>query len=629
MPNRPSGLQAVAKLASALYPTRYLDAHALYWAADDQRFAAATLTGQRLWEVEIEDGNKLVGIFDGQPVVLTSRLDPPDESALVFLDPATGGVARRVAAPADSHEAAFCDGVFAFLVASERFGAADTLVLVNAATGRRETIVTGGLASGLCATPAGFIFSLDYVSVAYDPRGRLRWQTPRVIAVSGHVVLATDLGGKLARLRPEDGEPLWSFTMKGAPRKGLVQVHAGADAVAVLEPTLGELALLDRDTGKQRWRTGRVVASQHTPPLITSDAVVALAADAALAAFALADGSARGVLRTRSGFDLTGGLVAGEVCVLAEAGGQALHLVRVPAGAAARPVTTPAPAPAASRSAPRSAEPLPVRLQRRIDALGDAIEITQFTVHPAAPAALLDRAEASIARPLPPVLRALLSQCNGLELHWRARRDRDVRGRVSLLPVERMFGDGQVWGDEAFRDDLWLEDFADDLGEAALAAFKALRPLDRFHDSRPIAWRLQPEGDEQVVQIDRWTIRPLGVDLAGYIDRLVDTLGRDGYVDDATLRPPGDTPSPAAKKTAAKKPAAKQTAATKTAAKKPVATKTAVTKPAVKKPAAKKPAAKKPTAKKTAVTKPTAKKSPATKTAAKKPTAKKTAKKRS
>ncbi|WP_170135979.1 PQQ-binding-like beta-propeller repeat protein [Nannocystis exedens] len=227
--------------------------------------------------------------------------------------------------------------MFAFLTASKRLGPTNRLVLADAATGKFRTVVEGGLATGLTAIAGGFLCSLDHAVRAYDPKGRLLWTTDKVVSVSWDTVLATDLGGKLARLRPEDGAPLWSFTFKGAEARSLVQVHAGADAVAVLEPRLGELALLDLATGALRWRTRRVAASTHAPPLVTPDAVVALSAKQAregwpaLAAFALIDGSPRGELPNRHGFNLSGGLVAGEVCVLGQEDGTALHIVRVPA----------------------------------------------------------------------------------------------------------------------------------------------------------------------------------------------------------------------------------------------------------------------------------------------------------
>jgi len=571
MPKNSSGLQAIAKLASALYPTRCVDARALYWASDDQTFAAASLTGQRLWEVQVTDGDKLVGVIDGKPVVLTSRLDPPFELELLFLDPSNGSVVRRVAAPRDAREAAYSDGVFAFLVESKRFGPTNTLVLVDATTGeQKSTAVKGELATDLRAIPGGFLVTLDHVFAACDREGDVRWKTDHLVFVAEHVLLEMDLGGKLARLRPEDGKPMWSFSMKGAPKKSLVHVNASADAVVVLEPTLGELALLELETGAQRWRTKRVVGSQQAPPLLTTDAVVALSTKTAggdwpaLAAFSLSDGAPRGELRTNDGFNFNGGLVSGEVCVLAEEGGKALHLVRVPAGAGGAKVTGTNRAPSAQRSVPRSSEPLPARLRERVQALGDLIEVTRFDVNPPAPAKLLDRAEKSIARPLPPALRALFGQCNGLELHWKSRRHSKVTGRISLLSVERMFSNGKVWGDEAFCDDIWLEDFADDLGEETLATFKSFRPIDRYLDSKPIAWHLTPEGDEQVVQIDRWEFHPLGADITSYIERLVDTLGREGYVEDATVRPPGDTSGPAPTKPAAKKSPSKKTAAKKT-----------------------------------------------------------------
>ncbi|WAS94997.1 outer membrane protein assembly factor BamB family protein [Nannocystis punicea] len=336
MPKNSSDLHAVARLTSALYSPRFVDAHALYWSPDDLRFAAASLAGERSWEVEVEDGSRLVGIFEGHPVVLTSRLDPPFALALVFLDPASGREVRRVAAPEDTAEAAHCDGVFAFLAASKRLGPANRLVLADATTGERRTLVEGGLASGLAAFAGGFLFTLDDVVRAYDPKGRLMWATDSVVTASGSVVLATALGGELARLRPEDGAPVWSFAFPGAQAQSLVQVHAGADAVAVLEPRLGELALLDLATGALRWRTKRVAATTHTPPLVTRDAVVALSARKAgggwqaLAAFSRTDGSLRGELANRHGFDLSGGLVAGEVCVLGQEGGETLHIVRVP-----------------------------------------------------------------------------------------------------------------------------------------------------------------------------------------------------------------------------------------------------------------------------------------------------------
>lgn len=342
MPKHSSGPHAVARLTAALHTPRVVDGRAVYWSSDDFRFAAASLTGEPLWDVEVEDGSRLVGIFAGHPVVLTSRLAPPFASALVFLDPASGREVRRVAAPADAAEAAYCDGVFAFLTASKRLGATRRLVLADAATGKFKTIVEGGLATGLTAIAGGFLFTLDFVVRAYDLKGRSLWTTDNVVSVSGETVLATNLGGKVARLRPADGTPLWSFTFKGAEARSLVQVHAGADAVAVLEPRLGELALLDLATGKLRWRTKRVAATTFAPPLVTPDAVVTLSANEtgkgwpALAVFSLADGQLRAELANRHGFNMTDALVAGEVCVLGQEDGTALHVVRVPAAASTR-----------------------------------------------------------------------------------------------------------------------------------------------------------------------------------------------------------------------------------------------------------------------------------------------------
>nr|WP_276603848.1 PQQ-binding-like beta-propeller repeat protein [Nannocystis pusilla] len=183
--------------------------------------------------------------------------------------------------------------------------------------------------------------TLEFVVHAYDLKGRSLWKTDSVVSVSGETVLATHLGGKLTRLRPADGAPVWSFTFKGAEARSLVQVHAGADAVAVLEPRLGELALLDRASGELRWRTKRAAATTFAPPLVTPDAVVTLSAKKAgegwqaLAAFSRADGSLRGELANPDGFNMIDGLVAGEVCVLGQEDGTALHLVRVPASGTA------------------------------------------------------------------------------------------------------------------------------------------------------------------------------------------------------------------------------------------------------------------------------------------------------
>jgi outer membrane protein assembly factor BamB len=340
MPKHSSSPQTVATLSAALHTPRVVDAGAVYWSSDDSRFAAASLAGEPLWDVEVEDGSRLVGIFEGHPVVLTSRLAPPFASALVFLDPASGREVRRVAAPKDAAEAAYCDGVFAFLTASKRLGAPNRLVLADAATGKFKIIVEGELASGLTAIAGGFLCTLDFMVHAYDLKGRSLWTTDNVVSVFGETVLATNLGGKLARLRPTDGAPLWSFAFKRAEARSLVQVHAGADVVAVLEPRLGELALLDLATGALRWQTRRVAATTFAPPLVTPDAVVTLSANAAgggwpaLAVFSLADGSLRAELANRHGFNMIDGRVAGEVCVLGQEDGTALHVVRVPASGA-------------------------------------------------------------------------------------------------------------------------------------------------------------------------------------------------------------------------------------------------------------------------------------------------------
>lgn len=341
MSKHSSSLHTVARLTAALHTPRFVDAGAVYWSSDDFRFAAASLAGERLWDVEVEDGSRLVGIFEGHPVVLTSGFDPPFPCALVFLDPASGREVRRVAAPEHTTEAAYHDGVFAFLTAAERFEAASRLVLADAATGKFKKVVAGGSATGLTAFAGGFLCTLEFVVHAYDLKGRSLWKTDSVVSVSGETVLATHLGGKLTRLRPADGAPLWSFTFQGAEARSLVQVHAGADAVAVLEPRLGELALLDRASGELRWRTKRVAATTFAPPLVTPDVVVTLSAKKAgegwqaLAAFSLADGSLRGELANPDGFNMTDGLVAGEVCVLGQEDGTALHLVRVPKSGAA------------------------------------------------------------------------------------------------------------------------------------------------------------------------------------------------------------------------------------------------------------------------------------------------------
>ena len=89
----------------------------------------------------------------------------------------------------------------------------------------------------------------------------------------------------------------------------------------------------------------------------------------------------------------------------------------------------------------------------------------------------------------------LFGACDGLELHWRSRADPAIAGRISLLPVARMFARDEVWGDEAFRGDPWHDDYADDLGADALAAFKSLRPLRGFETDRvaPYAGRLSIE----------------------------------------------------------------------------------------------------------------------------------------
>ncbi|MFZ6182119.1 PQQ-binding-like beta-propeller repeat protein [Nannocystis pusilla] len=342
MSKQSSGLHTVARLTAALHTPRFVDAGAVYWSSDDFRFAAASLAGERLWDVEVEDGSRLVGIIEGHPVVLTSGFDPPFPCALVFLDPASGREVRRVAAPEHTTEAAYHDGVFAFLTAAERFEAASRLVLADAATGKFKKVVAGGSATGLTAFAGGFLCTLEFVVHAYDLKGRSLWKTDSVVSVSGETVLATHLGGELTRLRPADGAPLWSFTFKGAEARSLVQVHAGADAVAVLEPRLGELALLDLASGELRWRTKRVAATSFAPPLVTPDAVVTLSARKsggtwqALAAFSLADGSLRAELANHHGFNMTDGLVAGEVCVLGQEDGTALHLVRVPGAASTR-----------------------------------------------------------------------------------------------------------------------------------------------------------------------------------------------------------------------------------------------------------------------------------------------------
>jgi len=335
MPKRAAGPQTIATFPCELHEARCVDAQAVYWKTDHERFAAASLAGERLWEVEVADGAKLVGVFDGMPVVLRSPLDPPFMQELVFLDPASGAVMRRVPAPANTCEVAYGEGAFAFLVASERFGAASSLVLVDAATERTTTPIRRQQVGDLRAIAGGFLCLVDWVAVALGREGKLRWKTDQLVVVTGHALLAVGTGGKLARLDPSSGEPMWSFTMKRARKDHLICVGANAEVVAVLEPTLGELALLELATGALRWRTGRVV-SQQTAPLVTGDAVVALSTAtaggdfSALAVFDGVDGSLRGELATNEGFELRDGLVAGEVCVLAQVGGTALHLVRVP-----------------------------------------------------------------------------------------------------------------------------------------------------------------------------------------------------------------------------------------------------------------------------------------------------------
>ncbi|MDC0674596.1 outer membrane protein assembly factor BamB family protein [Nannocystis radixulma] len=335
MPKRAAGLQTVATFSCDLHEARCVDAQAVYWKTDHERFAAASLAGERLWEVEVADGAKLVGVFDGMPVVLRSPLDPPFVQELVFLDLASGAVVRRVPAPANTCEVAYGEGTFAFLVASERFGPATSLVLVDAATERKTTPIKRQQVGDLRAIAGGFLCLVDWVFVALGREGKLKWKTDQLVVVTGHAMLAVGTGGKLARLDPSSGEPMWSFTMKGARKDHLICVGANAEVVAVLEPTLGELALLELATGAQRWRTKRVV-SQQAPPLLTADAVVALSTGTAggdfpaLAVFDLADGTRRAELPTNDGLELRDGLVAGEVCVLAQVGGTALQLVRVP-----------------------------------------------------------------------------------------------------------------------------------------------------------------------------------------------------------------------------------------------------------------------------------------------------------
>jgi outer membrane protein assembly factor BamB len=360
MPKRAAGLQTIATLPCELHEARCVDAQAVYWKTDHERFAAASLAGERLWEVEVADGAKLVGVFDGMPVVLRSPLDPPFVQELVFLDPASGAVVRRVPAPADTCEVAYGDGTFAFLVASERLGPATSLVLVDAATARKTTPIKRQQVGDLRAIAGGFLCTVDWVAVALGREGKLKWKTDQLVVVTGHALLAVGTGGKLARLDPSTGEPMWSFTMKRARKDHLICVGANAEVVAVLEPTLGELALLELATGALRWRTERVV-SQQAPPLLTGDAVVALSTGTAggdfpaLAVFDGVDGTRRGELATNDGFELRDGLVAGEVCVLAQVGGTALHVIRVPrAGGSGEAKTTAGATVAAGKTAAKT-----------------------------------------------------------------------------------------------------------------------------------------------------------------------------------------------------------------------------------------------------------------------------------
>ena len=218
-------------------------------------------------------------------------------------------VVRRVAAPANTCEVAYGDGTFAFLVASERFGAASSLVLVDAATERKNTPIRRQQVGDLRAIAGGFVCLVDWESVAIGREGKLKWKTDELVVVTSHALLAVGTAGKLARLDPASGSPVWSFTMKRARKDHLICVGANAEVVAVLEPTLGELALLELATGALRWRTGRVVAQQERP-LLTSDGVVALSTDTAggdwpaLALFDAVDGTRRAALATMQGFEL-------------------------------------------------------------------------------------------------------------------------------------------------------------------------------------------------------------------------------------------------------------------------------------------------------------------------------------
>lgn len=154
-----------------------------------------------------------------------------------------------------------------------------------------------------------------------------------------------------------------------------------------------------------------------------------------------------------------------------------------------------------------------------------------YVPRPPAPPRLLERAERALGHRLPSSIRALYEECNGLSLHW-VHESSDADGRIALVPLEDMFGGAwgkKKWNDRAFRGDLWLDDFEDDLDPRTVATFKKLRVFERHEDEPPTCLTFTRGKAPTLHLVHRWNLQRLPLTVPQYLELLVRELGLTGW----------------------------------------------------------------------------------------------------
>jgi SMI1/KNR4 family protein SUKH-1 len=170
------------------------------------------------------------------------------------------------------------------------------------------------------------------------------------------------------------------------------------------------------------------------------------------------------------------------------------------------------------------------RIEKRITDLRAAIEVRALVAGKPVPERTLAKAEKALGAPLPPALRTLYRENDGLTLHV-VHRGSALEGNLDFLSISRMLGGPEgtrKWDDEALRGALWLDDFADDMSAEVVSRFKRLRPLEQRLDLPPTCVDFSSK-ESSLVVVNRWTIAPLACTVAEYLDRAVETLGLTGW----------------------------------------------------------------------------------------------------